>query len=72
MKKGEKKKNIIKKSEGEKGKEKKITQSVKKKKKEKKKKERRRWKSKELKNFGVQKSQPLCAYQVKWFLHSLL
>ena len=48
-----------KKSEGEKGKEKKITQSVKKK--ERKEKKRRRWKSKELKNCGVQKSQPLCA-----------
>ena len=63
MKKGEKKK--IKKSEGEKGKEKNHTKCEEKK-------ERRRWKSKELKNCGVQKSQPLCAYQVKWFLHSLL
>ena len=51
-------------------KEKKITQRVKKK--ERKEKKRRRWKSKELKNCGVQKSQPLCSYQVMWFLHSLL
>ena len=63
MKKGEKKK--IKKSEGEKGKEKKNHTKCEKK-------ERRRWKSKELKNCGVQKSQLLCAYQVMWFLHSLL